>query len=41
MTVSCRRSGEDIGGAGAGRVGEPVVSAVPQFAQNLACGGLP
>jgi hypothetical protein len=38
MTVSCRRSAEDIGGAGDG--GEPVVSALPQFAQNFACGEL-
>jgi hypothetical protein len=41
MTVRCRRSAEDIGGAGTGGGGETVVSAVPQFAQNFACGGLP
>jgi hypothetical protein len=38
--VSCRRSAVDVRGAIAGNSGEPVTSTVPQFAQDVASGGL-
>jgi hypothetical protein len=40
MTVSCRRSAEDVRGTILGDSGEPVASAAPQFAQNVASGKL-
>jgi len=40
MTESCRRSAEGLAGMVTGDSGGPAASAAPQFAQNLAGGGL-
>src|ERR1700704_3818750 len=40
MTVSWRRSAEDVDGTIAGDAGEPAASAVPQLAQNLPPSGI-
>jgi hypothetical protein len=39
MTVSWRRSAEDVDATIAGDKGEPAASAVPQLAQNLLVSG--